>query len=148
MQNPSKWKGHFKDMNRTMNVLASEFHHSSENSETLASSRNKVRHLSHQQNPTLFPYGQARTPVNEMIEQLLRSDNIIASDWIQCMECNQETNLTNYLKTCVIQYQNYSTSECWQKKFQEHHPRRGCTQCNGELDNNFRFDVIPKFLVF
>jgi len=151
MQNPSKWKGHFKDMNRTMNVLASGFHRSSENGGTLESARNKVRRLLHQRSPTLFPYGQAGTPVSEMIEQLLRSDNIIASNWIQCVECNQETNLNNDLQTCVIQctqYQNYSTSECLQKKFQERHPRRRCTQCNGELDKIFRFDVIPKILVF
>jgi len=103
MQNPSKWKGHFKDMNRTMNVLASGFHRSSENGGTLESARNKVRCLLHQRSPTLFPYGQAGTPVSEMIEQLLRSDNIIASNWIQCVECNQETNLNNDLQTCVIQ---------------------------------------------
>jgi hypothetical protein len=82
MQNPSKWKGHFKDMNRTMNVLASGFHRSSENGGTLESARNKVRRLLHQRNPALFPYGQAGTPISEMIEQLLRSDNIIASNWI------------------------------------------------------------------
>ena len=48
MQNPSKWKGHFKDMKRTMNVLASGFHRSGENGRTLESARNKVRHLLHQ----------------------------------------------------------------------------------------------------
>ena len=86
-----------------------------------------------------------------MVEQLLRSDNIIASNWIRCVECNQETNLNNDLQTCVIQctqYQNCSTSECLQKKFQEPHPRRRCTQCNGELERIFRFDVVPKILVF
>ena len=51
----------------------------SENDGTLESARNKVRHLLHQRNPTLFPYGQAGTSISEMIEQLLRSDNIIAS---------------------------------------------------------------------
>ena len=151
MQNPSKWKGHFKDMNRIMNVLASGFHRSGENGGTLESARNKVRHLLHQRNPTQFPYGQAGTPVSEMVEDLLRSDNIIASNWIRCVECNRETNLNNDLQTCVIQctqYKNCSTSECLQKKFQERHPRRRCTECNGELERIFRFDVIPKILVF
>jgi len=76
-----------------MNVLASGFHQANENMGTLESARNKVRHLLHQRSPNLFPYGQVGTPLIETAEQLLKSDNIIASSWIKCVNCGKETNL-------------------------------------------------------
>jgi hypothetical protein len=151
MRNPSKWKKNFKGMNRTMNILATGFHRVNENKGKLESARNKVRHVLHQRNPTLFPNGQVGTPISEMIEQLLRSDNIIASAWLQCVSCKDETNLNNDLQTCVIQCNNdrdCTTSHCLQQRFQHRHPRRRCTQCHGEVNKIMRFNVVPKVLVF
>ncbi|KIM79453.1 hypothetical protein PILCRDRAFT_35638, partial [Piloderma croceum F 1598] len=145
-----KWKGDFKDMNKIMNVLATGFHHAKLNRGSLESARNKIRHLLHQRMPGLFPYGLVGTAVNELAKQLLRSDNVIASAWQQCIECENESNLHNDLQTCVIQCdydRDCTTSVCLQKRFRERHPRRRCAQCDGEIDNIMRFDVLPKILV-
>jgi hypothetical protein len=150
-QNPSTWKTRFKDMNRIMNVLATGFYRASNNQGTLESARNKVRHLLHQRNPVLFPYGYAGTPITDMVEQLLRSDNIIASNWLRCVDCEDENNRANDLQTCVIQCSDAAdctTATCLQKKFVDRHPTRRCTQCCGELDRITRFEIIPKILVF
>ena len=150
-QEPSKWKRQFKDMNRIMNVLASGFHRVSQDQETLESTRNKVRRLLHHRNPNVFPYGHAGTPVIEMAEQLLRSDNIIASSWLRCVNCGTEINRNMDLQTCVIQcfdVSNCTTATCLQKKFIDRHPRRRCDQCNGEVDQMTRFEIVPKVLVF
>jgi uncharacterized protein with PIN domain len=37
---------------------------------------------------------------------------------------------------------------CLQKKFMDHHPRRRCTHCNGEVDQITRFETVPKVLAF
>jgi hypothetical protein len=145
-----KWKGDFKDMNKIMNVLATGFHHAKLNRGSLESARNKIRHLLHQRMPGLFPYGLVGTAVNELAKQLLRSDNVIASAWQQCIECENESNLHNDLQTCVIQCDydhDCTTSVCLQRRFRERHPRRRCAQCDGEIDNIMRFDVLPKILV-
>ena len=149
-QDPTGWKMRFKDMNRVMNVLASGFYQAKEGRTTLETARNKVRYLLHQRNPVIFPYGQTGTPVSEMSEQLLRSDNIIASNWICCVECGHEDNLNKDLQTCVLQCydQGITTSACLQKRFQEHFPRRKCVHCGGALNKIMRFDVMPKVLVF
>jgi hypothetical protein len=149
-QDPAEWKRRFKNMNRTMNVLATGFYKANEGQMTLEVARNNVRRLLHQRNPTLFPNGQVGTAVSEMSEQLLRSDNIIASNWIHCVGCGHEDNLNRDLQTCVLQCsdQNVTTSACLQKRFQEHYPRRKCEQCDGALNKVMRFDVIPKVLVF
>ena len=81
-QDPTEWKRRFKDMNRTMNVLASGFYQANKGQRTLEIARNKVRHLLHQKYPELLPYGQIGTPVSEMTEKLLRSDNVIASMYL------------------------------------------------------------------
>jgi len=150
-QNPSRWKEQFKDMNRIMNVLASGFHRASQEQGTLESARDKVRHLLHQRSPDLFPYGHAGTPVIEMAEQLLRSDNVIASSWLRCVDCKEENNRDVDLQTCVIQCPNASNctiAMCLQKKFIDRHPRRRCTHCNGEIDQITRFETVPKVLIF
>jgi hypothetical protein len=149
-QNPSKWKKRFKDMNRVMNVLATGFCRASQDQGTLESARNKVRCLMHQRCPDLFPYGHAGTPVIEMAEQLLRSDNIIASSWLKCVVCKEEHNKYTDLQTCVIQCSNVSgtTAMCLQKRFIDRHPRRRCGHCNGEVDEITRFEIVPKVLVF
>jgi hypothetical protein len=99
-QDPTKWKRQFKNMYEPL-----------------------VRHLLHQRNPTLFPYGQLGTPIAEMSEQLLRSDNIIASNWTLCGNCGHEDNLNRDLQTCVLQCPDQgiciTTSACLQKQFQE-----------------------------
>jgi len=105
-----------------MNVLATGFYRAKENQGTLESARNKVRRLLHQRNPALFPYGQIGTPINEMIEQLLRSDNVIASTWLRCISCEDESRLSNDLQTCVIQCaddRDCTISMCLQKKFRD-----------------------------
>jgi len=142
-QDPAKWKRRFKNMNRTMNLLATGFHKANEGQMTLETARNKVRHLLHQRNP-LFPHGQGGTSVSEMSEQLLRSDNIIASNWVCCVDCGDEDNLNKDLQTCVLQCsdQNITTSTCLQKGFQEHYPRRKCEHCDGALNKVMHFDVI------
>jgi len=149
-QHPTQWKRQFKDMNRTMNALASGFYQAKEGQRTLETARNKVRRLLHQRDPELFPYGQTGTPVSEMAEKLLRSDNVIASTWIRCVGCGHEDNLNRDLQTCVIQCQEQdtTTSTCLQKRFQEHYPRRRCGHCDGALNKIMRFDLIPKILVF
>lgn len=149
-QDPAEWKRRFKNMNRTMNVLATGFHKANEGQMTLEVARNNVRRLRHRRNPTLFPNGQVGTAVSEMSEQLLRSDNVIASNWIHCVGCGHEDNLNRDLQTCVLQCsdQNVTTSACLQKRFQEHYPRRKCEQCDGALNKVMCFDVIPKVLVF
>jgi hypothetical protein len=81
-QDPGKWKRQFKDMNKIMNTLASGFYHTREEQGSLESTRDKVRHLLNQRNPGLFPYGQVGTPVSEITEQFLRSDNVILSMWL------------------------------------------------------------------
>ena len=150
-QDPTKWKRQFKDMNRTMNALASGFYKAKNGLRTLEVARNKVRHLLHQRDPELFPYGQMGTPVSEMTEKLLRSDNIIASTWIRCVNCGHENNLNKDLQTCVIQCHRQdpaTTSACLQKRFQEPYRDRRCAHCDGELNKIMRFDIIPKILVF
>jgi hypothetical protein len=149
-QNPIIWKRHFKDMNKTMNVLASGFYQANEGQKTLETARNKVRHLLHQKDPAVFPYGQTGTPVSEMIEKLLRSDNIIASTWVRCIDCNHENNLNKDLQTCVIQCheQETTTSACLQKRFQDNYTRGRCEHCEGALNQIMRFDTIPKVLAF
>jgi len=150
-QSPTEWKPRFKDMNRIMNVLATGFYRAKENQGTLESARNKVRRLLHQRNPALFPYGQIGTPINEMIEQLLRSDNVIASTWLRCISCEDESRLSNDLQTCVIQCaddRDCTISMCLQKKFRDRHVRRKCISCDGEVDRVMRFNIIPKVLVF
>ena len=105
----------------------------------------------HQRNPALFPYGQIGTPINEMIEQLLRSDNVIASTWLRCTACEDESRLSNDLQTCVIQCaddRDCTISMCLQKKFRDRHVRRKCISCDGEVDRVMRFNIIPKVLVF
>ena len=137
-------------MNKTMNLLVLGFHKANEGQMTLEIARNKVRCLLHQRNPALFPYGQMGTTVSEMSEQLLRSGNIIASNWIHCVDCGQEDNLNRDIQICVIQCpdQGTTTSACLQKRFQEDYPRRKCRHCNGALSKVMRFDIIPKVLVF
>jgi hypothetical protein len=63
----------------------------------------KDRHLLHQRSPDLFPYGHAGTPITEMSEHLLTSDNVIASTWLHCVDCHEEINRCRDLQTCVIQ---------------------------------------------
>jgi hypothetical protein len=150
-QDPTQWKRQFKDMNRTMNALASGFYQAKEGQRTLETARNKVRCLLHQRDPELFPYGHTGTPVSEMAEKLLRSDNIIASTWIRCVNCGHENNLNKDLQTCVIQCHRQdpaTTSACLQKRFQEPYHDRSCAHCDGELNKIMRFDIIPKILVF
>jgi hypothetical protein len=151
MQDPPKWKRMFKDMNRIMNVLASGFYIASQNQGTLESARNKVRRLLHQRSPVVFPYGHSGTPAVELAEQLLRSDRIIASSWLKCINCAEETNRDVDLQTCVIQCTgdlSCTTSVYLQKKFLERHPRRRCGHCDGEVDQITRFEVVPKVLIF
>jgi len=62
-----------------MNVLSSGFHQVDNGQDTLESARDRVRHLLHPKNPNLFPYGEMGTSISEMTEQLLKSDDIIAS---------------------------------------------------------------------
>lgn len=126
MQNPSAWKKHFADMNRTMKMLTAGFHHTNEEQETLESARNKIRQVLHQRSPTLFLYGQAGTPISEVTEHLLRSDNIIASTWLMCMDCKHKTNMEDDLQTCMIQCPDdwdCTMSQCLQQKLQHRHPR-------------------------
>jgi len=96
-----------------------------EGQRTLETARNKVRRLLHQRDPELFTYGQTGIPVSEMPEKLLRSDNIIASTWIHCVDCGHEDNLNRDLQTCVIQCheQDTTTSTCLQKDFKNIIPR-------------------------
>ena len=151
MQNPSAWKKHFAGMNRTMKMLATGFHRANEEQETLESARNKIRRVLHQRSPTLFPYGQAGTPISEVTEHLLRSDNIIASAWLMCVDCKHKTNMEDDLQTCVIQCpddRDCTTSQCLQQKLQHRHLRRRCTNCGGEVDKIMHFNNIPKVLVF
>lgn len=150
-QNPSKWKTQFKDMNRIMNVLATGFYKASQNKGTLESSRNKVRHLLHQRSPDLFPYGQKGTPITEMSEHLLRSDNVIASTWLRCVDCHEEINRCRDLQTCVIECigaSDCTTAMCLQKRFIDRHPRRTCSTCNGKMDQITQFEIVPKVIVF
>ena len=46
-QDPAEWKRQFKNMNRTMNVLATGFHKANEGQMTLEVARNNVRRLWH-----------------------------------------------------------------------------------------------------
>ena len=132
-------------------MLATGFYRVGENQGTLESARNKVRHLLHQRNPNLFPYGQTGTPVSEMTEQLLRSDDAIASTWLRCIDCANESNLNSDLQTCVVQClddRDCTTSLCLQRRFRDRNPRRSCIQCGGEVDKVMCFNVIPQLLVF
>jgi hypothetical protein len=98
----------------------------------------------------MLPYGQVGTNVSEMTEQLLRSDNIIASNWLYCVECNDESDLHDDLQTCVIQCtrdNNCTISTCLKRKFKDRHSDK-CIQCDGEMDRIMRFDIIPPILVF
>ena len=149
-EDSGKWKRQFKDMNRIMNVLATGCYRAKEDRGTLESARNKIRHLLHQRNPGMLPYGQVGTNVSEMTEQLLRSDNIIASNWLCCVECNDESDLHDDLQTCVIQCigdNNCTISTCLQRKFKDRRSDK-CIQCDGEMNRIMRFDIIPKILVF
>jgi hypothetical protein len=150
-QNPSEWKNRFKDMNRIMNVLATGFHRANNDRGTLEIARNKVRRLLHQRSPDLFPYGHAGTPIIEMAEQLLRSDNIIASHWLKCVDCQDENSRSNDLQTCVIQCSDYTdctTAACLQKRLVDRHATRRCNKCHGALDQITRFETIPNIIVF
>jgi len=86
-----------------------------------------VRHLLHQRDPTLFPYGQLGTSVSEMAQSLLRSDYVIAHQWLRCVDCSIENNVNDDLQTCVIQCptDRYCTiSMCLQRKFKDRHPEK------------------------
>lgn len=151
-EEPSEWKARFKDMNRVMNVLSSGFNRADNRQDTLESARDKIRHLLHQRKPDTFPYGQVGTQISELTEQLLRSDDIIASSWIRCVDCGDKSDLRNDLQTCVIQcpprvYYD-STAACLKKQLKYRYTRKRCTWCNGEMDVITHFDSIPKILAF
>jgi len=149
-QSPEVWKTNFKDMNRIMNVLATNFHRVKIDQNTLEMARNKVRRLLHQRNAEIFPYGHAGTQIVELTEQLLRSDNIIASNWNRCVQCHHETNRNRDLQTCVIHcmnLKNSSTASCLQEKFKSCHPRLRC-HCGGKIDIVTKFEIVPKILAF
>ena len=148
---PMMWKTRFKGMNRIMNILASGFYKVEGGQGSLETARNKVRHLLHQRNPMLFPYGQLGTSVNEMAQNLLRSDNVIASHWFHCVDCDVESNVNDDLQTCVIECnadRDCTISACLQRKFKDRHPRMKCDHCHGDVDVIMSFDDVPKILAF
>jgi len=150
-EDPTKWKMRFKDMNRIMNVLASGFYKADSGLLSLEAARNKVRHLLHQRDPTLFPYGQLGTSVSEMAQSLLRSDYVIAHQWLRCVDCSIENNVNDDLQTCVIQCptDRYCTiSMCLQRKFKDRHPRKKCDHCHGDVDVIMSFNAVPQILAF
>jgi hypothetical protein len=150
-EDPVKWKTRFKVMNRVMNILASGFYKAESGQGSLESARNKVRHLLHQRNSILFPHGQLGTSVNEMAHHLLRSDSIIASHWFCCVDCSVESNVNDDLQTCIIECttdHDCTISACLQRKFKDHHPRKKCDRCHGDVDVIMRFDDVPKILAF
>ena len=145
------WKTRFKAMNKVMNVLASGFYKAADGRGSLETARNKVRHLLNQRNTMLFPYGRLGTSVNEMAQNLLRSDNVIASHWFCCVDCGVESNVNDDLQTCVIECttdRDCTISACLQKKFKDRHPRKKCDHCHGDVDVIMSFDEVPKVLAF
>lgn len=101
-QNPSRWKARFKDMNRSMNLLASGFHRATEGRCSLEAARNKVRHILNQRSPDMFPYGQRGTNIGDLTHHMFRSDEVIASYHLKCTECGSETIAQRDLQTCVL----------------------------------------------
>jgi hypothetical protein len=134
-----------------MNILASGFYKAESGQGSLENARNKVRYLLHQRNSMLFPHGQLGTSVNEMAHHLLRSDSIIASHWFCCVDCGVESNVNDDLQTCVIECttdRDCTISACLQRKFKDHHPRKKCDHCHGDVDVIMSFDDVPKILAF
>lgn len=102
-QNPSAWKQRFKDTNRSMNMLATGFHRADGAQCSLESIRNKIRHVLNQRSPRIFPYGHSGTNIADLTNDMLRSDSVIASYFLQCGRCGNETSAQRDLQTGMLQ---------------------------------------------
>jgi hypothetical protein len=149
-EDPSQWKKHFKDMNATMNLLASGFHRFSENVQTLETARNKVRRILNQRDPVAFPNGTRGTNIAELTHQMFRSDYAIASYMHKCTVCGGETTAQRDLQTCVLQcHQSFDgTVSEYLKQIMSSSTSLECTQCHGEMNKITRFHKTPKILLF
>jgi hypothetical protein len=149
-ENPVQWKVHFKDMNATMNLLASGFYRFSQNVQTLETARNKVRHVLNQRDSAAFPNGTRGTNLGELVNQMFRSDHAIASYIHKCTICGSETEAQRDLQTCVLECNQLfegTVSEYLKQVMSDRIPLK-CTQCHGELDKITRFHKTPKLLIF
>jgi hypothetical protein len=149
-ENPTVWKTHFKEMNATMNLLASGFHRFQGGTQTLETSRNKVRRVLNQRNSHMFPNGTSGTNIGELAHQMFRSDNAIASYVLRCTNCGNETMAQHDLQTCVLQCDHLfrGTVSKYLKHIMSHRVPDRCIQCMGEMDRITRFHKSPTVLAF
>jgi len=121
-----------------------------ENRGTLESARNRVRHLLHQRSPAFSLWSGGYPLSVRWTEQLLRSDNAIASSWLRCVGLWKWERLNIGPQTCVIQCLSIVDAPflCVAKKVQRLAPKKKCVHCDGDLIKSWRFSTSSKIVVF
>jgi len=149
-ENPSKWKKRFHKTNRTLKLLASGFQKVHGKSMSLETARDKVRHILHQRDPVSFPNGNTGTCIQELIYQLFKTNDSLASSFMVCNDCDHEVELVNERTSniihCPIEFSGTTADYC--HYIITHKTIGKCGKCKGEVDKVTRFHQIPSILAF
>ena len=117
---------------------------------TLEGARDKVRKIMHQKDPSAFPNGQIGTSIQELIIQLFRTDEPMASTYIRCADCDYSIELANESTSnmihCPVEFSGTTSEYC--HHVIKHETSGTCDECEGQLDKVTQFNQVPLMLAF
>jgi hypothetical protein len=149
-ENPTKWKQRFNKTNRTLKLLAAGFHKKQDGEGTLETARDKVRHILHQRDSATFPNGETGICIQELIHHLFKTNDTLASSFVQCVDCKHEVKLTNERTSnviyCPAEFSGTTADYC--HYIITHRTGGTCGKCDGEIDKVTRFNQTPSVMAF
>jgi hypothetical protein len=148
-KNPQYWGIKFQDINNILNLLTKVFYKANIQATTLETARDTVRHSLYQKYPHYFPYGQHGTSISDLANFLFKPNKTLASSFIKCVDCNNETNIMNSEMSYVIHcpYTFIGTTSKYFSEVLLHQQLHRCTLCNGRTNKITKFHNSPPVLI-
>jgi hypothetical protein len=146
----TQWSSELVNMNNMMDALILNFQRLYKKKLSFEKARDNVRHLLHEQNPIMFPYGRIGTDICDLSENILFSNHNTLYSWYRCNTCNTCRRVESQRPSYVIYVSNNFNGSISQylQNFLSHSTSRKCKRCKNNMDKISTYNDLPGILTF
>jgi len=150
MDDPLKWNKRFKLINNLLSNLAFGFSDVNNEMRSFENVRDTIRHIIHNQDPNMFPFGTRGIDICDLAEKLMKTLYPLTVSYLQCEDCGNRvylnTNRSSFVMNCSGTFTG-DVSTCFQSIIYSSR-RQPCVHCNGQVNEIMVFHESPSFLIF
>jgi hypothetical protein len=149
-ENIRSWNITFNSINKYSKMMATMFHDVECNMISIETARDSIRHMLHQTDPRLFPYGQMGCSVNDLVTFMLTPDKAVLTQTLNCTSCNY-TIRSNYDSNDYVFHlsESFATSpSAYIHNKLTYTAYLSCQRCSGLATKKLQFNTPPDILAF